>query len=90
MSSSSLRRLFVVGLALCLWLLPLASAHAAPRDSASGITIDLRIQQFGRILLQSIARFLPGPWQADTSSVDQPGYTDGVGIDPHGGVPGRP
>lgn len=86
MSSRSLRRLFVVGLALCFWLLPLASAHAAPRDSSSGITIDLRIQQFGSILLQAIERLIPGMWQADSAppKLDDPGGTDGVGIDPGG------
>jgi hypothetical protein len=87
MSTSRLRRLFVVGLTLGLCLLPIASAHAAPREETSDLTIDLQIQQFGRILWRSIERFVSGPQQPQEDSagkLDDPGETDGVGIDPFG------
>jgi hypothetical protein len=90
MSGSNLRRFVVLGFALCLWLLPLTKADAAPRESYAGETIGSQIQQFGRTLLQAVRGFVPGLPTQDTTTVSGPGVTDGVGIDPHGGIPGKP
>jgi len=92
MSGTMLRRRFVVTiLALALWLLPMASAHAAPRGGAGEIAIEIRIQQIGRILLQTIERLVQGPPPPNGTGDPNPSpsTSDGVGIDPFGRFPGK-
>jgi hypothetical protein len=91
MSSRILRRLYVVVLALALWSLPAASVHAAPRGRDAGSAFESRIQQIGRILLQTIERLVQGPPPPSSTSDPNPtpNASDGVGIDPHGGLPGK-
>jgi hypothetical protein len=85
MSGSNLRRSTILGLTLCLCLLPLASAHAAPRDHAGKTTITSTIQQFGRTLIQMLARAGTGNTAAITPPPPPPGGGNGIGIDPNGG-----
>ena len=88
MSGSLLRRSTVLGLTLCLCLLPLTSAHAAPRnDPAKGAktTLGDTIQQFGRTLLQSLGGALRLPTTPPPPPPPPPGGSDGIGIDPNGG-----
>jgi hypothetical protein len=82
-----LRRFTVLGFALCVSLLPLTGAHAAPaRDSGSQATISIQIQRFGRTLLQAIEMLVQGPPPSSSSQAPPgPSSSDGVGIDPHGG-----
>jgi hypothetical protein len=83
MSGRILRRFIVLGLTLCLWLLPLASAHAAPHELGAKLTIGDTMQQFGRTILQFVARaFNPPP---PPPPPPPPGGSDGMGIDPNGG-----
>lgn len=88
MSGRILRRFIVLGFAICISLLPLTAAHAAPaRESGPQLTINVQIQRFGRTLLQAIAMLLQGP-PPSSATVQAPGgptSSDGVGIDPHGG-----
>jgi hypothetical protein len=85
-SMSGMKRRAVLALTLSLSLLPLASAHAAPRDRDVNTTTMGQIQRFGRNLLQWIERSVGLPEPMPTSgSLPDPGTTDGVGIDPHGG-----
>jgi hypothetical protein len=82
MSGRILRRFVVLGLTLCLWLLPLASAHAAPRERGAKLTISNTIQQFGRTILELIMRAGTPP---PPPPPPPPGGSDGMGIDPNGG-----
>jgi hypothetical protein len=90
MSNRALRRSMTFGLTLCLCLLPLTSANAAPRNDrakGSNITIGDTIQQLGRTLLQSIGSFmsLSRTTAAPPPPPPPPGIGDGIGIDPNGG-----
>jgi len=92
MPGSTLRRFFVFGLVLGLCMLPLASAHASPRNEAraSGqkAMIYQQIQDFGRSLLQLAAQALgvSGP-SPDAGNTFDPFGSDGRGIDPNGAQP---
>jgi hypothetical protein len=90
MLGNTLRRSIVAALVVCLWLLPVASAHAAPRELGSKAGISAQIYQFGRILLLSVERALGLPFgggveTTSTGVITDPHGSDGVGIDPNGG-----
>lgn len=85
MPGSNLRRSAVLALTLCLCLLPLTSAHAAPRDHGAKITAGDTVQQFGHTLLRSIEGFLGLSTTTTPPPPPPPGGSDGIGIDPNGG-----
>lgn len=88
MVGKTLRRCGIVLLAFSLFLLPLASAQAKPREEAAKMTASRQVQDFGRTLLKFVREALgmtEPQTTGSTGTTTEPWGTDGIGIDPNGG-----